>query len=532
MAGFSNLDLTPYEGAWTSKEASHLLRRTMYGPSKEDIDTAVKLGLDGIIDELFDIKPLPTPPINFNYGNDPIVPIGESWVGKPYTRSDTSNQQIGSRLASLRSWTVGVAIKEGISLREKMTLFWHNHFVTAEIRDANFAYNNITIYRENFTGNFRDLTKVTTIDTAMLRYLNGTQNSKQRPNENFARELLELFTIGKGPQVAEGDYTNYTEHDIGEISKILTGWVALGYLSRNQEIAESRFVPNRHDTSTKTLSARFGQVQIPDMADQEYQHLIDIIFQQDEVANFIARKVYRWFVYYEIDDQIEQNIIKPMASILRDADYEMEPMLRALLSSQHFYDAYAVGAIIKNPFDFIVGLIKVLQVDYGSNYQEQYNLWRRFYGFSGLLQQDYFNAPTVAGWKAYYQEPLYYRSWINASTISSRFLFSSLIVNGMRVNRIMLQADLLNLIEGIEDRHDPNALIDNLGEILFPEAITDGQKEYLKSLLIPGLPDYEWTVEYDLYKTNPEDEELKNALNARLQTMLIGMLSLPEYQLS
>ena len=96
----------------------------------------------------------------------------------------------------------------------------------------------------------------------------------------------------------------------------------------------------------------------------------------------------------------------------------------------------------------------------------------------------------------------------------------------------MLEADLLSLIEEIEDRHDPNKLIDHLGGLLFPEPITDDQKDYLKALLIPGLPDYEWTVEYDLYKSSPEDEELRNSLNARLQTMFIGMLSLPEFQLS
>ncbi len=531
MSGFSNVDLTPYQGPWTSIEASHLLRRTTYGPTKDEIDHAVQIGLASLMDELFFKAPLPEPPLNYNYPNDPLVPLGESWVGHAYTNSDTANQQRNRRLASLYGWTMSLAIHEGISIREKLTLFWHNHYVTAEIRDANFAYNNITLYRENFAGNFRALTKATTVDPAMLRYLNGVQNSKQRPNENYARELLELFTIGKGPQVAEGDYTFYTEHDVAEAAKVLTGWVATGYLSRRQPEVGSLFVPMRHDTSTKTLSERFGHAEITNMGDQEYEHLIDIIFQQDEVANFIARKIYRWFVYYEIDDQIEANIIAPMAQILRDNDYEMEPMIRALLTSQHFYDAYAMGAMIKNPIDFVVGLIKVLDVDTGDDYVVNYNLWRRFYGFTELLQMEYFNAPNVAGWKAYYQEPLFYRTWINASTISSRFLFASLLVNGVRVNRIRLEADLLSLIEGIENQHDPNLLIDQLSELVFPNSIIQSQKEYIKSLLIPGLPDYEWTVEYDLYKSNPDDEELGNAIAARLKTMFVGLLSLPEFQL-
>ncbi len=532
MAGFSTFSIAPYSGEWTFEHAAHLLRRTMYGPQKEDIDSAVAMGLDATISKLTEVQPLPELPINYGDDTDPLVPIGETWVGAPLINSDNINRNINFRLNSLAAWTFGLTLSEGMSIREKMTLFWHNHFVTSDQRDANFAFANISIYRENFLGNFREMTKMTTVDPTMLRYLNGNQNLNIRPNENYARELLELFTIGKGPIAGEGDYTNYTEEDVAAVSKVLTGWRDQGYLSRGGVPMGSFFRPFGHDTSTKTLSHRFDNVEIPNMQDEEYKHLIDIIFQKEEVSNFITRKIYRWFVYYEIDEQIEESIIKPLAEILRDNDYDMGPMVETLLRSEHFHDTYAHGSMIKSPFDFIAAQIKNLNIDLGETQGEQYRLWFRFYNYSRLLQMTYFEHPTVAGWKAYYQEPLFYRTWVNETTLSSRFVFTNLVLTGVRVDRLQVQANLLPMIDTIESAEDPIALIDGLAKLTLPKPIDDGQKDYLKSILLPGLPDYEWTIEYNTYKADPENEELKQAIVNRLQGMCLALLSLPEYQLS
>ncbi len=532
MGGFSNFSLDPYSGVWSEQQAAHLLRRTMYGPLNETIEEAVKLGLNGSLKQLFKSQPLPDPPINAFFNGDPLVPLGNSWVGIPLSRVDDINRLITSRLQSLASWQMGLALEENFSIREKMTLFWYNHFVTADIRDANFRYHNITNYRQNFLGNFRALTKMTTIDPAMLRYLNGNQNTRIKPNENYARELLELFTIGKGPLTGENDYTNYTEEDILEIAKVLTGWQDTGYLNRQGESAGARFRSNQHDTSLKKLSHRFNNIEIPDMGDQEYQHLIDIIFMQEEVSRFIARKIYRWFVYYDIDQDIENNIIVPMAKILRDHDYEMLPMVEALLESQHFYDDYTQGSMIKNPIDFIVGLLKELNIDLGPDLISKYMLWTRITGFSTLLQMTYYDAPSVAGWKAYHQSPLFYRTWINSTTLSNRLLFSTILLQGVEAQRVRIKADLLKVIEGIKNVADPNELINALVQYYLPKDISQEQKDFLKSILIPGLPDYEWTLEYDLYRTNPDNIELKTAIENRLKGMFYGLISLPEYQLS
>ena len=156
--------------------------------------------------------------------------------------------------------------------QEKLTLFWHNHYVTQGINDPQMVYNYITLLRENGLGNFRELTKQMTIEPAMLIYLNGNQNSAVAPNENYARELLELFTIGKGPAVGPGDYTNYTEDDVVEMARVLTGWIVRGGFTTDtvNNPLKSEFRPARHDDGTKQLSHRFDDIEIDDMGENEY----------------------------------------------------------------------------------------------------------------------------------------------------------------------------------------------------------------------------------------------------------------------
>ncbi|MBX2815665.1 MAG: DUF1800 domain-containing protein [Saprospiraceae bacterium] len=529
MGGFSTFSLAPYSGEWTIVHAAHLLRRTTYGSTPDDINLVAQMGMESAMEQLLSDAPLPALPINYRNPDDTVA-IGDAWVNQPYDRS--IQNQIGERLRSLNAWTIGNMLGEGLSIREKMVLFWHNHFVTSDIRDASYVYKNVTLYRTHFLGNFRSLTKETTIDPAMLIYLNGRQNSNQQPNENYARELLELFTIGKGPQVGEGDYTNYTEQDVAAIARVLTGWRDIGFYSRNGEEPTAAFIPFRHDTGTKTLSHRFDNIEIEDMGEEEYAHLIDIIFTKDEVARFIARKIYRWFVYYEISSEVEAGVIQPMADILIAADYEMYPMVKALLSSTHFYDAYAQGAMIKNPLDFTISLFKELRIDLGTEILEQYGWWNRIARLPFLLEMRYYDPPTVAGWKAYYQEPLYYRSWINSSTLSFRYVINQTLINGVRVGDRTLSANLLDLVADIEDAIDPNKLIEGIASYILPGGITEEQLQDLKSALIPGLPDYEWTVEYEEFLSDPSNSELKGSIENRLRAVMNGFVSMPEYQLS
>lgn len=523
--------LNPYTGPWGYEQAAHLLRRTTFGPTYAQIKEAVDQGMAMTLYTLFDNTPMPPDPVNFYFQNDPNVAIGETWLNAPYSQEINLQQY---RFRSIYGWTMDILIYEGMSIREQMTLFWHNHFAVSNVNDPKFMHKHITLLRENATGNFRDLVKAVTIDPAMLRFLNGRQNTANAPNENYARELLELFTIGKGPQTGPGDYTNYTEDDIREIAKVLTGWRDRGYLTNNPDLAvQSVFINNLHDNSTKQLSHRFDNITIENAGPEEYSHLIDIIFERDEVAKYICRKLYRWFVYYEISDEIEANIIEPMAQIMIDNDYEIQAALEALLSSEHFFNFLNVGPMIKNPLVFIMNTLRQFEVAFPTQLFQNYNMKFRLYQATALLQMQYYFPPSVAGWKAYYQEPLYYRTWINSTTLQYRFGYTDVLTTvGYVFGGQRLVIDVLNFITTIDNPYDPNQVVLEFAKILFPQPITDGQVNALKEILIPGLPDFEWTVEYGEYAADPENSDLALSIEVKLRNLLRTMLTMPEFYLS
>ena len=529
--------LDPYMGPFEYEQAAHLLRRTMFGPTYQQIKEAVANGLDATLEQLMADQPLPPEPINHRFEEDPEVSIGESWVNKPYQPNLLGQQIRGYRRQSLSGWTVETWRKSGISVIEKMTLFWHNHYVTADINDPNYIYLYITTLRENALGNFRELTKKITIDPSMLVYLNGNQNTAVAPNENYARELLELFTIGKGSVAGPGDYTNYTEDDVVEMAKVLTGWRNTGNLTQDPiaNPAGSRYVNVRHHQGEKQLSHRFDNIVIPNMGEAEYAHLIDVIFDKDECARFICRKLYRWFVYYIISDEVENNVIAPMAQIMIDNDYEVKPALEALLNSEHFFDMLSIGPMIKNPIDFVISILKTFEVAYNeSNLNFYYRLMAGTVAEPlEQMQMVPYNPPSVAGWKAYYQEPSFYRTWISSSTLPPRMNFTNRMVNdGLGMGDFLVKIDVFKFAASIDNPLDPNTLIEEFSKILFPQPITQEQKDLLKSILIPGLPDFEWTVEYGAYINDPDDQDLKAAIQSKLESLLSAMLSMPEYYLS
>lgn len=526
-----NTTLDPYAGPFEYEQAAHLLRRATFGPTYAQMKAAVDQGLDLSIAQLFESADEPSPPLNYNFENDPNVPVGETWVEAPYSLTEN---YLGYRNRSLRAWQMGQMLDEGVSIREQLTLFWHNHFAISDINDAKFFYEHIRLLRSYAWGNFKDLIKAVTIDPAMLRFLNGNQNFVQAPNENFARELLELYTIGKGELAGPGDYTTFTEDDVREMARVLTGWRDAGYLTLNSNIAVgANFLPFRHDTGTKQLSPRFNSTVITNMGDQEYSHLIDVIFEQDEVARFICRKLYRWFVYYVIDDNVEVNIIEPMAQLLIDNNYEIQPALEALLKSEHFFDMLNVGPMIKNPMDFVFSVLRQFEVEFPDNLFGYYNTLNRLFQATLLLQMEYFNPPSVAGWKAYYQEPQFYRTWINATTLQYRFGYSDVLtLTGFVFGGQRIVIDPLQFVASLDNPYDPNTLIEEFVKILFPQPITESQKTALKGILLPGLPDFEWTVEYGLYLDDPQNSDLEQAIETKLRLLLRAMLSMAEFQLS
>ena len=521
--------LAPYTGAWGYAQAAHLLRRSLFGPTRAEIQAAAGSGLAAVLNALLTPAATPASPVNVSTV-DTSVAIGQTWVAQAF------NQNVeGVRRASLRDWWLGLLLNQNTSLTEKMTLFWHNHFVVglSTINDARMSYEYGRLLRQHALGNVKQLAKDVTVTPAMLRYLNGNQSTAGAPNENYGRELPELFTVGKGPLVGPGNYTNYTEADVQAAAKVLTGW-------REQATAPvgSYYTAGRHDTTTKVFSAAFGNARLAPNGAAEYQDLVDLIFQQAETARFLVRKLYRWFVYYLIDAQVETDIIQPLATLLIASNFEVAPVLRTLLGSQHFFDVLNVGCLIKSPLDFTVGLLRQMEVVFptaASNLVVQYGMWDYLNSVSYVMQQTLGDPPNVAGWAAYYQTPQFNELWINAVTLPRRNQLTDLFIGaGYSRSGVKLVIDPVALAQSLPaaTASDCNLLIDEFVRLMVPIMLTASQRAFLKAALLPGLPDFEWTVEWQAYLAAPANMAKKTAVATKLQAMLRALMGLAEYHLS
>ncbi len=537
--------LDEYSGSWTSLQARHLLKRTTFGPSVSMVNTAVGLGLNATIDKLFTALPLPSPPVKTipdgtgsNQLNDPGAVYGATWVNSvPFPNISPPmlrNRVLRARSKSLYSWTILQMHYSEISITEKLALFWHNHFVVADGTIAHREYLYYTLLRSFSMGNFKALTKEITIDTGMLLYLSGAENTNAAPNENYSRELLELFTVGKGQLAGPGDYTNFTETDVVAFAKALTGWQVPPISSSSTLTAQ--FNANSHTLGNKQLSARFNNAVISENGKQEFRDTIDTIFKQDECARFIIRKLYRWFVHHEISAAIETNIIEPLAIILRNNNYEIAPVLNKLLKSEHFFQSTA--CMIKSPIDLIMSASRGLGVNPPvGNVENEYNHAYNYYAMCSDLDQALFYHPNVAGWKAYYQEPQFDKLWINNLLLPKRHIFCQLIAVGGKFSyndenySVTALIPVLDIVKNIVGSNNPNTLINKLAEMMFNYPITTDQVTSLKDVLIPGLPDFEWTVEYSNYLKNPTNLALAQSVEKKLRNLFSVMVRMSEFQI-
>ncbi len=536
--------LDTFSGNWTSTEARHLLRRTSFGVTQDLVDASVSLGLLETINTLFRDNPLPEPPLKYqldgngtNEINDPGANFGETWVNAPaYVNLPTTqerNRVFNARHRSLYAWSFLQMENAEMSIREKLTLFWHNHFV-AENTNPHREYLYMNLLRTHALKNFKELVKLVTVDTNMLLYLSGAQNTNVAPNENYARELLELFTIGKGNSFGNGDFTNYTEDDIVEVAKILTGWRVRGL--QNDDATTSFFSNFRHVKGNKTLSHRFNNTVIEENGANEYIDLIDVIFEQDECSRFITRKFYRWFVKEEITEDVETNIIAPLARIIRENDYEIAPALRVLLASDHFFEN--TFCMVKSPIDLMFSVTKSLLLTAPKiSTTLEYGFSLVLYLASSDLTQSIFHHPDVAGWKAYYQEPLFYKTWVNSFLLPKRLDYCRILVTGgdllidNKKYTVPPLVPVLLIASKIEDADDPNILITELSNQLFNYPIAQNQLNSLKDILIPGLPDFEWTVEYSSYLADPTNNDMRTAVDNKLRGLIAVMVQMSEFQI-
>jgi uncharacterized protein (DUF1800 family) len=524
--------LEPYAGKWDQRHASHLLRRTLFGFTRADLAKASGLTAAACVDALLNAADdEPGPPISTD-ANDP-TPAGTTWTASAYDGNYNSTRQ-----RSLQNWWMAILSGQGFSLREKMVLFWHNHLATEldAVGDPRYAWMHHSLLRKNALGNFRDLVTQITVDPAMLNYLNGDSNTNANPNENYGRELQELFTIGKGPEIAAGNYTNYTEDDVKAAARALTGWRDV----RGADAAE--FLANKHDVKDKAFSAAYGSAVITgrsgaDAGTQELKDLVDLIFAQAETAKYFCRKLYRWFVYYDIGPEVEANVIVPLADQFRKAGFEVKPILATLLKSAHFHDAANQGCFIKTPLDLTVGTLRQLGIPLpdASDPIKQYALMQALVGEAARMGLEIGNPPNVAGWPEFYQIPVFYEAWINSDTLPRRVQFTDKLASakgyGYYTDKSFLSAEVLGLAKATSDPGKADVIAAEWSALLFPIDPTDNQLKYMKDALLNGLPDYEWGVEWDAYAASPADAALIKPVETRLRALLAAMMEMAEYQL-
>ena len=460
---------------WDDTRAAHLLRRTVFGPTPAEIDSAVRSRPDEIVEQLLTApRRLPDPP--------------GTWVNEdPFVRPDSAQRRIErERVNETREWWMSLIANQSVSLTEKMTLFWHDHFATQaiDVRKPQLLFRQNMTFRQGAFGNFRNLVLSMNTDPAMLYYLDGRLNRVGKPNENYSRELMELFTMGVG---------NYTESDVGEAARAFTGWIVEGRRSRLNE--------SRQDKGEKTFLGRTGNWN--DLG------ITNIIFDQPVTAKFICRKLYQEFVYHYPDE----HIVGQLAQIMREHDYELKPVLETLLLSAHFFDDSTIGAKIKSPIDLTAGTARSL----GLTVADDGNLTAGFLvDQAAELGQHLLDPPNVAGWQGY-------RSWISTNTLPKRHLHTDKLVNGEShyVGRAFYQMSPMNKVDFIMAFPNPWDAVDlvrAMGRCMTAFKVDAEREELFLSVLLEGAEVYDW---------NPN----ARGADLRISNLIKLILELPEYQL-
>lgn len=363
-------------------EARHLLARAAFGGSPSEIAVFAVLTREQAVDRLLTRAPTAPQTQPPAWVGEPLPPPKVVAAMSPEERR-TLLQEHNRRTIELRGWWIGEMVATDAPLVERMTLFWHNHFVSSQqkVRAAQRIFAQNQLFRQHALGNFGALLHAIVRDPAMAIYLDATSNRKDRPNENFAREVMELFTLGEG---------HYTEADIREAARAFTGWVV------EAESGQLVFARPRHDAGVKTVLGATGAFD----ADQ----VLDVLLAQPAAAEFIVKKLWRELVSLEPD----ATAVKPIAAAFRSSGYELRVALRELLLGDAFWALPTRGALIKSPVDLVVGTMRQFQFDVPSP--------AALAVVTSQLGQVLFAPPNVKGWPGG-------EAWINTSSLLSRKQF-------------------------------------------------------------------------------------------------------------
>lgn len=456
---------------WNRRRVIHLCRRMGFIPEPSTLalleGMSPSQAVDYLIQQAQNAKKITEP----SWANLGLPPLNASAA-----EIQAYNTQRAIWLSDLRVMVSSHLLESG--LRGKLTLFWHNHFVT-EIGDygnnPQYGWRYLNTIQEHHFAGFKALTLAMGITPAMLVYLNGIQNQRIRPNENYARELLELFTLGEG--------NGYTQKDIEELARSLTGYQV------NGQDNSVNFNQARFDSGSKTIFGKTGNY--------NYTSVHDLLFQErrEAIARHICRRAYQFFVYPNAPEMI----VDEMAQLFLESDLNLVSVLRTLFKSRHFFDDEMMGTMVISPTELLGNFMTMFSIP--KNTQE----YRNYYNLTSQLGQVLLQPPDVAGWRGH-------RSWINTSTLPTRWTLMEQQVARFRVQ-------LLEFAKLMPSPNKPYDLARHIAEYMIAVPLKDEEYLELGKVLLGGSPDYEWRID-------------SNGAASRIQALVSHIVQMPEYQLN
>jgi len=455
-----------------TKQVKHLFARAAFGMRFEDLPRYGNLSNKKAVIQLFYDA----------LANDPLNVVNDNTSYDMLTMGDISAKKMFVKEQKEMGKALNLGWMDKMSttnapLREKMSLFWNNHFACRTLKGGH-AEQLLNIQRGNALGNFRTMLTEVSKSPAMLQFLNNQQNRKGHPNENFARELMELFTVGRG---------NYTEQDIKESARAFTGW---GF----DKDSQFKMRPFFHDYGEKTFMGKTGNFEGDD--------IIKILLERKETAHFVSNKLYK-FLVNETPDEAH---VSAMADVFYNADYEIKPLLEYVFTADWFYDEKNTGNIIKSPVELLVGLNRQFYITY-ENPQVQLL-------FQKALGQVLFYPPNVAGWPGG-------RNWIDTSSLMYRIKTPSTLLNGGVID-----------FEGKADPEDEAYIATVKNQQQFVSTRVQAQPDWNKFL--QDIPHRDSKTDIAQFMLEPPlSNTLKNTLTqtADFKATAIEIVSTPEYQL-
>lgn len=446
------------ERPFTRGLAAHLLRRTGFGADPAAVENVLQQGLVDTVDQLF----LDHPDEDAEYQK-----LFDALNGRLENFTDAE---------SCRAWWLNRMLTTKNPFREKLALFWHGHFATSnnKVDNTRLMLQQIDLFREHAWGNFPALVQAVAKDPAMLIWLDGESNTKEHPNENFARELMELFTCGIG---------NYTEADVQAAARAFSGW------HRN----ESGFVFNAdvHDAEVKQFLGKRGRFNGND--------IIDILMAQPATPTFIATKLLKYFA----TPDPAPDVIAEAAEVLDRGQLNIKWFLRELFTSEYFYSDACYRKQVASPVDFVVGTFRTLQVRQPA---------RELLGPLSSLGQELLAPPNVKGWDGG-------KKWINSSTLAARVEFANMVATLDGGDNSWSPNFPVETVVPTET-NKPAEVVQRLVDVLFQGEIPDETRKDLEQFIVSN----ESGPQPDTFRDDPGFRK------DRTRQLLSIMLGLPEYQ--